>query len=263
MPGNDSTPSITLFSLTDMGYALARRLLTLAPQAEHLHRPQPFAETVQAHFNAGHRIVLITAMGIAVRSLAPVLQNKYSDPAVLVMDDRGRFIIPLLSGHEGGANAWAQTWADQLDMSCVITSARTYTQPLYVAGIGCERNCPMEVICELADTTLKRYAMSIGQLNAVASIHLKANEPGLLAFADALILPRVFFDATILNQYEHRLTQRSDIVFRETGCYGVAEAAALAQAERMSGTGAELIIPKHKNAQATFALARTYLEIPS
>lgn len=251
---------ISIISLTKAGGVLAQRLLSLAPHAEHLHRPTPFAERVQNRFESKHRLIFITATGIAVRTLAPFLKNKHTDPAVLVMDEQGRFIIPLLSGHEGGANVWAHAWAEKLGATCVVTTAQSYTKPIYVAGVGCERGCAMEVIRELAENTLAPYSLHLCQLDAIASIDLKADESGLLKLAETLQLPAVFFTAARLNEYRNQLTQRSDIVFRETGCYGVAEAAALAQAETLSGRNAELIIPKQKNAHATFAVARAYLE---
>jgi cobalt-precorrin 5A hydrolase len=253
---------LTIISLTDAGAALACRLQALETAAEWLHRPQPFIETVQQRFKAGHRLALICASGIAVRTLAPVLQDKYRDPPVLVLDELGQFIIPLLSGHEGGANAWAQEWADQLGASCVITSAHRYTRPRYIAGLGCERGCPAEVLRELMSETLSTHALTLNDVNGLASIALKSDEVGMLTLAKTLNIPIEFFPADTLNRYESQLTQRSAIVFRETGCYGVAEAAALALAEQLTGSPAELIIPKHKNAQATFALARAYQEHP-
>ncbi|HOW77741.1 MAG TPA: cobalamin biosynthesis protein CbiG, partial [Candidatus Competibacteraceae bacterium] len=60
---------VTLISLTDPGRALAERLLRLMPIAEHLHRPQPFQSMVRARFQAGHRLILLCAVGIAVRTL--------------------------------------------------------------------------------------------------------------------------------------------------------------------------------------------------
>jgi cobalamin biosynthesis protein CbiG len=67
-----------------------------------------------------------------------------------------------------------------------------------------------------------------------------------------------FYPAAVLLRYTNRLSRISELVYRETGCYGVAEAAALSHAERKSGQRAELLIPKQKNARATFALARAY-----
>ncbi|TWI50988.1 cobalt-precorrin 5A hydrolase [Pseudomonas duriflava] len=249
---------LTIVSLTDTGAALAQRLIALSENAEWLHRPQSFTSTVQQRFQAGHRLALICATGIAVRTLAPVLKDKYNDPPVLVLDEAGSFIIPLLSGHEGGANAWAQDWAERLEAHCVITSARRYTRPLYVAGLGCERGCPEGVLHALMEETLAAHSLTVTDVSGLASIALKSDEVGMLALARTLGVPIQFFEPDALNRYENQLTQRSAIVFRETSCYGVAEAAALALAEQMTGGPAELVVPKHKNARATFALARAY-----
>lgn len=239
---------------------MAQRLLALYPYAEHLARPQPFAPTVHARFQAGQRLLLIMATGIAVRTLAPVLEDKYRDPAVLVLDEHGQFVVPLLSGHEGGANQWAAQLATLLQAQCVITSARRYTQPLWVAGMGCARGCPQTVLAELLEQTLARHGLQLQQLSALASIDVKQDEVGLLELAEQLALPLHCYSAQQLNQYSGRLTQHSAIVLREVGCPGVAEAAALAAAEQLSTGYAELIIPKHKNALATVAVARAYWE---
>lgn len=249
---------VSVISLTEAGRTLAGRLRPLLPDAEYLHRPQPFKTSVQARFRAGHRLVLILATGIAVRTLAPALKDKYQDPAVLVLDEQGRFVIPLLSGHEGGANEWARQLSEHLGAHCVITSAQRYTHPLLVGGMGCERGCPLEFLTVLMDRSLADHGLVGPDLDALASIELKQDETALLALARQLDIPIVFYPSTILAAYTERLSQKSELVLRETGCYGVAEAAALAHAEQLGGERAELLIPKQKNARATFALARVY-----
>ena len=250
----------TIVSLTDPGRALAERLLAIWPEAEHLHRPQPFQEAVQARFQQGRRLILLCAAGIAVRTLAPVLRDKYRDPAVLVMDEHGRFAVPILSGHEGGANEWARKIGQALGAQCVITGAQRYTRPLLVAGLGCNRGCSLERLLALLDRTLSDHGLRRDDLSALASIELKRDEPGLHQLAAALALPIHFYPANVLGAYGDRLSQKSEIVFRETGCHGVAEAAALAHAERLieHPFPAELIIPKQKNPDATLAVARIY-----
>ncbi|QXE90498.1 cobalt-precorrin 5A hydrolase [Geomonas subterranea] len=68
-------------------------------------------------------LVCIMATGIVVRSIASLLKGKDRDPAVVVMDDAGRFAISLLSGHLGGANALAAQCADVTGATAVITTA--------------------------------------------------------------------------------------------------------------------------------------------
>lgn len=77
----------------------------------------------EKQFQEADAIVFLGACGIAVRSIAPFVKSKKTDPAVLVIDECGRFVISLLSGHLGGANELALTCAHILDAQPVVTTA--------------------------------------------------------------------------------------------------------------------------------------------
>ncbi len=122
---------VRIFSFTQGGQMLANRILPhLADcQTEHIMRDGGQAKTSlrecvrQAFADNIDALVFIGAAGIAVRAIAPHLQSKATDPAVLVLDEAGRFVIPLLSGHLGGANALAARLSDVLGAAAVITTA--------------------------------------------------------------------------------------------------------------------------------------------
>jgi len=76
--------------------------------------------------------VFCLATGAVVRLIAPFLQDKTSDPAIVVVDSNGKFVISLCSGHQGGADALARTIAHQLDATPVLTGG---TNGLDLPGI--------------------------------------------------------------------------------------------------------------------------------
>ena len=74
-------------------------------------------------FYQADALIFIAATGIAVRCIAPFVQDKFRDPAVLVMDESGRFVISLMSGHAGGANRLCGLLAEAVGAQPVITTA--------------------------------------------------------------------------------------------------------------------------------------------
>jgi cobalt-precorrin 5A hydrolase len=128
---------IAIWVLTTNGLALAARLRLHWPEAAiHCSRrlapeglvlaAQPFdglTHAVAERFREFDGHIFIMAAGIVVRAVGPLLGHKHRDPAVVVVDDLGRFAVSLVSGHVGGANRLAQRVADLLEAIPVITTA--------------------------------------------------------------------------------------------------------------------------------------------
>ncbi len=80
-------------------------------------------ENFGALFSSYDRLIFFGATGIAVRYIAPWVEDKGKDPAVVVIDPLGRYVIPILSGHLGGANALAVELAKMLGAEAILTTA--------------------------------------------------------------------------------------------------------------------------------------------
>lgn len=299
---------------------------------------------VGRQFRKVDAIVFFAAAGIAVRTIAPFVKDKYEDPAVLVVDESGRFCISLLSGHVGGANDLCAEIANMIGAEPVITtatdrggkfavdsfaaehglwiashsrakeiSARVVageTVKLYAAagllenentsaqdkaactekdvgtgllrtddrsgadiiidvqkeetdrpdalylvpktvivGVGCRKGRAEEDIENAVRDALRKAGIFPQAVSAVASIDLKAEEPGLVGLAGKLGVPFRIFSAEELSCTQGDFTP-SDFVRSVTGVDNVCERAAVAAA----GQG-RLILKKRKYEGVTVAAA--------
>ncbi len=82
----------------------------------------PYAPFLKEHWEEFEAVVFIGAMGICVRSIAPALKNKYQDPAVVCIDSTGKFVVPVVSGHVGGANEMARRLAAAISAEAIVTT---------------------------------------------------------------------------------------------------------------------------------------------
>lgn len=249
---------IRIIAMTEAGQALGKRLQAQLPESRLHVKPKPFAETVQGFFKTGEPLLFICATGIVMRTLAPVIDSKLQDPPVLVLDELGRFVIPLLSGHEGGANQWGNEVAERLGAELVMTTANAYLNPVYTLGMGCERNCPLGYLESLMLEALAQVGLSPEEIAGLYSIDIKADEPHLIELAKKYQWPFITYDADALKAVEPLLSTRSEYVFKTVGVYGVAESAALLGVQNLTQTSPELCLNKIKNPKATCAVARAY-----
>ena len=119
-------------------------------------------------------------------------------------------------------------------------------------GVGCERGVDADALIGHVGRALAEAGLAAGAVAGVYSLDLKADEAAVHALARHLGVEARFFDAARLEAEAPRLTAPSEAVFREVGCHGVAEGAALAAA----GPGGALILPKQTGARVTCAAAR-------
>jgi cobalt-precorrin 5A hydrolase/precorrin-3B C17-methyltransferase len=324
-----------IIALSETGAALARRIQAALRSGEVLGLEGRVADCDRTFSNVGailhdvfaasRPIVGICATGILIRTLAPFLISKESDPPVLAVAEDGSVIVPLLGGHHG-ANALAVRFAEALGGVAALTTASdvtlrvpldappagwrlrekagykrvsaellagaparivvesgpepgwllalpqaedapitilvsdradaeadlVYAPQTVVLGLGCERLAEESEVWALAVDSLAKSNIAKEAVACIASIALKAAEPAIHGVARRLGVPARVFDATRLERETPRLKNPSDLVYRETGCHGVAEGAALA------GVGADgvLILPKQRSQRATCAVGR-------
>jgi cobalt-precorrin 5A hydrolase len=236
------------------------------------------AESQKARFREqfGQRSqwVLVMATGIATRFVDGLLRDKHQDPAVVVLDEAGRYAVALVGGHEGGANALAYRVANAVGAIPVVTTATEAMKSL-VVGIGCRKGVSEEqieraVLHALAQRGVAGPGGGPGQsagagagggagqgavvgsggragaggdvglaaVRELATVDLKANEPGLLSFSQRHGIP---LRVIARHQIEGRswVSQPSEWVRQSVGLDGVCEPCAL-----IASTRGRLVVPK-------------------
>lgn len=123
-----SFDSVLVFSCSPFGEALSGRVSAVFPLSSIRLLKNGSASVIESAFSesrSGKRVLLVfvCALGICVRKIAPFLESKFSDPAVICVDDAGSFVVPVLSGHVGGANEAARAVAASLGAVPVVTTS--------------------------------------------------------------------------------------------------------------------------------------------
>ena len=151
------------------------------------------AEFTSMAFAEADHIIYIGAAGIAVRAIAPHLKSKDTDPGVIVMDEKADYVIPILSGHIGGANALALDLASALGAQAVITTATDVNGVIAIDSWAIENHMKIDRISNIRNISsavlenrkVKVYTQCRGKFAVMKSEELKSLYEGFEA-ADAL-----------------------------------------------------------------------------
>jgi cobalt-precorrin 5A hydrolase len=142
------------------------------------------AELVGGLFEAYDGLVMIMALGIVMRVLAPHIRDKRTDPAVVVLDERGGFVISALSGHLGGANDLARELAGIIGAVPVITTATD------VQGLGA------------VDVLARDYNMALEPFEAVRGVNAALVNGGRVGLYSEFPLPEMPRGFVLLEEME-------------------------------------------------------------
>lgn len=153
---------IAVISFSRRGFLLGKTLcqglerssheVELAVKSKYIEESltESLREWTGKRFMDSDAVVFIGACGIAVRSIAPFVKSKKADPAVVVVDEQGKFSISLLSGHMGGANELSEEIAGLLDAQPVVTTA-TDLSGIFAVDVFAEKNG-----CSISDMRLAK-----------------------------------------------------------------------------------------------------------
>ena len=249
-----------LITLSDEGAALVERLCSILDnRLIFLHanvdprfsgkRFERLLDISGNIFSSFRNIVFIGPTGVAVRAFGRLASHKTIDPAIVVVDVCARYVISLLSGHEGGANDLAIVVANHLDAEPVITTTTEARKDLIV-GVGCRKAVQSSVIVEAITSTLSMEGLDMSRVRFIASADIKKTESGLVDAARFLGIPLRFVSSREITR-KHYAFEISDLVYLQFGLPGVAEPSAI-----LAGRRTELIVPKRKSNGVTVAVAR-------
>lgn len=207
----DTTPRLCLVAITKHGAAQAARLAADLPEAD-ICTSAKFAAQFAALPNqvraydgalrdeigplfAGYgQIIFFVSLGAVVRLIAPHLRSKEEDPGVIVVDDAGQYVIPVLSGHVGGANEWSERVADLLGAVPVLTTA---------SDVG--RTIPVDILGRHLGWRVEAPKINVTRVSA----HVVNGE--LIAFVQEAGSPNWWTRPTPLPENIHRFARFEDV----------------------------------------------------
>ena len=227
-----------------MAHFLAEQLSAAEPSGGSTSSNQQSFRAVYRKYRAW---VFIGTTGIAVRYLQGLLKDKHTDPGVVLVDEAGRQVISLVGGHEGGANELSIRVANLLGAQPILTTATESLRPL-ILGIGCRRDVTLTQIDTAVMNVLNMHQLSIANFRMVATVDVKLQESGLLAWCRQRQLPMRGIPLSLL-QHRPWVTKSSDWVQETMGVAGVCEPCAL-----LASHAGKLLVPKTALSGVTVAV---------
>lgn len=155
---------LAIFSVTSRGKDLSEKISQKIPDSTRFEKLDSLPEI----FKTFDALIFVMAIGIVVRKIAPLLENKLVDPAVIVLDERGMNVVSLLSGHVGGANDLTKKIAAAIGANPVITTATDVEDKIAIDAVSNEmglRIHPRESIKQINSAILngERIRFSIDE----------------------------------------------------------------------------------------------------
>jgi cobalt-precorrin 5A hydrolase len=194
-------------------------------------------------------LVYVAPCGVAVRAIAPLVESKLRDPAVVCLDVGARHAMSVLSGHEGGANDLAITVANITGAEPVISTTTEALKDLIV-GIGCRKGKSAADICSVVTTAMAGLDLPLERVRFLATADVKAQENGLLEAAAQLNIPLRVIDSDLIRE-STRPFGHSEFVASHVQLPAVSEPAAL-----LAGRRTSLLLQKTAFNGITIAIAR-------
>ena len=156
---------IKICAFTDTGKRLQEKIISKLDTDIFLPRTEKkVSDWTGECFDKRLPIVFIGATGIAVRMISPYVKDKFSDSPVIVIDEKGQYVIPILSGHLGGANELAKKIAAAIGAEAVITTATDVQNKFSIDLFARDNNLEIvnrEGIVKLSQKILRGETISV------------------------------------------------------------------------------------------------------
>jgi cobalt-precorrin 5A hydrolase len=175
---------IAIIALTVGGKILAQKINRIYTGAFVDTSEAPVFDKLAGLWTTYDAIICIMATGIVVRGIAPLCEDKKRDPCVLVLDEKGQFVISLLSGHLGGGNTLSRSLAAKLGAQAVITTASDVTGHTALDLWARRNNLQVEEYQKL--TTKSAKLVNSGSLNIYTDCDCKSLPPDFNQISDAM-----------------------------------------------------------------------------